>query len=381
MPSGVTIQGMGLACAIGVGADPDLLLLRDAVAQPSQWTISELGEPFTVPIYRIPDPALLTDVSRVVALIEGAVTEATTAAGLTREECAALPIFIGSAAFSLDRDSRLGHTVDDPLLVGVPPVPAHEQIAFIVRRALGSVGKSFAYQTACTSSANAALSAARMVQLGWYRHALVIGVELANVASVAGFSSLQLTARAIMPFDRDREGIVLGEGIGVVVLSQSDVRAPGIHVKAGGANIDSFRVTTANPDGAMIAALQRRVLDRASVAPTQIRGIKAHGTGSPMNDAGESAAIQQVFASPPPVCALKPYVGHTLGACGVIELILMANTLSHGVFPATSGFVTPDPSLGIQPTAAASVAEDGHYLLNYFGFGGHNTVLLVEKRS
>jgi 3-oxoacyl-[acyl-carrier-protein] synthase-1 len=83
----------------------------------------------------------------------------------------------------------------------------------------------------------------------------------------------------------------------------------------------------------------------------------------------------------PPVCALKPYIGHTLGACGVTELALMGSALSAGFFPATTGFEAADPALMISPRGAAGPAPDGFYLLNYFGFGGHNTALLLEKRA
>jgi 3-oxoacyl-[acyl-carrier-protein] synthase-1 len=122
-------------------------------------------------------------------------------------------------------------------------------------------------------------------------------------------------------------------------------------------------------------------MKRANVHASQILGIKAHGTGSPMNDSGEAAVIHRVFPTPPPVCALKSYLGHTLGACGVNELVLMAASLGAKVFPATPGFSEVDPALNVIPTRTTTTATDGHYLLNYFGFGGHNTVMVVEQRS
>jgi 3-oxoacyl-[acyl-carrier-protein] synthase-1 len=100
-----------------------------------------------------------------------------------------------------------------------------------------------------------------------------------------------------------------------------------------------------------------------------------------MNDTGEAAGIRQVFEAPPPICALKPFTGHTLGACGVNELALFSLALNAGFFPATRGFKTPDPSLGLSPSLEALPASDGHYLLNYFGFGGNNSSLILERRS
>ena len=100
-----------------------------------------------------------------------------------------------------------------------------------------------------------------------------------------------------------------------------------------------------------------------------------------MNDTSEAAGIRRVFDELPPVCALKPYVGHTLGACGVTELVLMASALLAGFFPATTGFETADPALMISPVRESRAAPPGCYLLNYFGFGGHNTALLIERRA
>lgn len=370
-----------MSCALGVGVEACFTRLQQGAVTPIPWTISNLGDAFTAPVYAVPGTPPLDMPGRAVALIEGAVREAISASALTHAEIAALPLFIGTSAFSLDRDATRVNVDESTAAIGVQPVIAHQQITLIVQRLLGNSGQSFAFQTACTSSANAVLSAARMIELGWYEHALVVGVELANLATIAGFSSLQLIATELKPFDRNRQGIVLGEGVGAVVLSAASRDATGLHIRAGGTNIDSYRVTMSNPDGVTIAELQQRVLKRSGIDASEIAGIKAHGTGSPMNDSGEAAVIHRVFPKPPPVCALKSYLGHTLGACGVNELIVMAAALRAGVFPATPGFDEIDPALNIVPTRVASVAGDGLYLLNYFGFGGHNTVMIVEQRS
>lgn len=372
---------MGLSCALGVGVDACFEQLKKGAATPFAWSISNLGDSFTAPVYTIPGTPPLDTHARAISLIAKPVLEAVQSSGLSQSEIAELPLFIGTSAFSLDRDTTQVSAEDIASGVSVQQVIAHQQITLIVQRLLGNSGKSFAFQTACTSSANAVLSAARMIELGWCKHALVVGVEVANLATIAGFSSLQLIAAELKPFDKDRQGIVLGEGIGAVVLSAASHDDRGLHIRAGGTNIDSYRVTMSSPDGAVIAELQQEVLKRSSVDASEILGIKAHGTGSPMNDSGEAAVIQRVFASPPPVCALKSYIGHTLGACGVNELILMTASLGAGLFPATPGFDEVDPALGITPTLELTSARDGLYLLNYFGFGGHNTVMIVEQRS
>lgn len=379
--TGVVVSGMGLSSALGIGVDACVAQLHRGPVSPRPWTISNLGDAFTAPVYAIPDDQSLDDPLRAVGLIERAVQEAIETAQLSSDDLRSLPLFIGSSAYSLDRDAIRANIDSKFSAIGIKPVVAHQQITLIVQRLLQNPGASFAYQTACTSSANAVIAAARMIERGWCKHALVVGVEIANLATVAGFASLQLIGEALKPFDKNRQGIVLGEGIGAVVLSAANETQPGLFIRNGGTNIDTFRVSTSNPDGVVIATLTETVLQRGGISAGAIAGIKAHGTGSPMNDTGEAAVVNRVFTSPPPVCALKSYLGHTLGACGVNELVLFGAALRSGIFPATPGFDEADPALNLVPTREALPARDGHYLLNYFGFGGHNTVMLVEHRS
>lgn len=339
-------------------------------------------ERVAMPFYSIPGAEDLFDPTRAATLLPRVATEAIASAGLSSGEVARLPIFIGTSAFSIRRSEIMPAipTQTRDAALGLPLL-AYEQIAAMLQSALGNHGQVFGFNTACTSAANAVMSASRMIRLGWHEHALVVGLELASLPTLAGFSGLQLLADSVKPFDLNRGGIVLGEGIGAVVLSAADSDSRGIHVIAGAANIDSYRVTTAHPDGRSIAALQETVLAQAHVDRREIRGIKAHGTASPMNDTSEAAGMRRVFEPLPPICALKPYIGHTLGACGVNELVLMAAALDAGFFPATTGFDEADPALMISPAREIGDAPPGCYLLNYFGFGGHNTALLIEKRT
>jgi 3-oxoacyl-[acyl-carrier-protein] synthase-1 len=378
----VVVGGMGLSCALGEGTDACVARLRAGPLVPGILDLAGFEERISMPFYSIPGTADLFDPLRADALLPRVAREAVSSAGLTSQEIVRLPIFIGTSAFSIRRSEikpAIPTQVRDAALE--LPLIAYEQIGHTLQRALDCRGEIYGFNTACTSAANAVMAAARMIRLGWHKHALVVGLELASLPTLAGFSALQLLADSLKPFDLNRRGIVLGEAVGAVILSAGDPRAPGIHIAAGASNIDSYRVTTAHPDGRTIAALQETVLAQASADRRAIRGIKTHGTASPMNDTSEAAGIRRVFEHTPPVCALKPYVGHTLGACGVTELVLMASALGTGFFPATTGFETVDPALMINPVRDERVADPGFYLLNYFGFGGHNTALLLEKRA
>ncbi len=373
---------MGLSCALGQGTDACVARLRAGPVIPGILDLAGFEEPIAMPFYSIPGTPDLFDPARADALLPRAAHEAISSAGLTPLEIARLPVFIGTSTFSIRR-SEIKPAVPTEIRDAALDLPliGYEQIAGTLQRALGAHGDVYGFNTACTSAANAMMTAARMIRLGWHEHALVVGVELASLPALAGFSALQLLADSLKPFDLNRRGIVLGEAVGAVLLSAADRHAPGIHLAAGASNIDSYRVTTAHPDGRSIAALQETVLAQAAVDQSEIRGIKTHGTASPMNDTSEAAGLRRVFERMPPVCALKPYVGHTLGACGVTELILMASALRAGFFPATAGFETVDPDLMISPPREEGAAEPGYYMLNYFGFGGHNTALLLETRT
>ncbi|MBK8180445.1 MAG: hypothetical protein IPK67_16440 [Planctomycetes bacterium] len=371
----IHVRGVGLDCALGRDAKSCVDALAQGRVNTVEVELEGLLEPLRIHYYRIADGGVLFDPERFRPLITRVAREALDGADLSAAERRELPLFLGSSSFSFGRseieEESRGDHAHKPLL-------GFEHLARIVQEELDCGAEVFGLNTACTAAANALMVASRMLRLGIHRHALVLGVELANHTTLTGFSGLQLTASSVRPFDRRRAGIVLGEGIGAVVLSLDP--GPGrIRLRAGACNGDAFSVTAANPDGSTIAFVQAQALAQAGVDPAQVRGIKTHGTASPMNDIGEAAGIRRLFPSPPPICALKPYLGHTLGACGVNELVLFAGALERGFFPATPGFEEADPELGLAPERSAREALPGSYLLNYFGFGGNNASLVVER--
>jgi 3-oxoacyl-[acyl-carrier-protein] synthase-1 len=125
----------------------------------------------------------------------------------------------------------------------------------------------------------------------------------------------------------------------------------------------------------------REALNRAGVEPHQIDAVKAHATGSYHNDLTEGNGLNQVFIDQiPPVTGLKPFIGHTFGACGVIELILFTEAIKHGFLPATLGFEEIDNEINIEPISEPVSTQAGIFLLNYFGFGGNCVSLVVSNK-
>ena len=304
--------------------------------------------------------------------------------GLPSDELAQIGLFMGSSSYDL-RLSELDYQQHLESQVS-KPVPVNSSGSCRLSDWIGDHFKidsdAFNINTACTSSANALLLAQQMLNRGIIRHALVIGIELFNETTVSGFSGLQLLAEErLCPFDKQRSGLLLGEGCAALVLGR-DERESNYWLSGGGTSFDPHSITAANEDGTSIARALEAALVNSGVDRSRILAIKAQGSGSHSNDLAEDRGLQAIFDSDiPPVTAIKPYIGHTLGACGVLELVLFCQALTDGIIPATPNFAKPDPELSVQPITQEQPAQPGHYLLNTFGFGGNNTVLVVEKRQ
>jgi 3-oxoacyl-(acyl-carrier-protein) synthase len=259
-------------------------------------------------------------------------------------------------------------------------------VALIAGR-FGLRGPSLAVSTGCTSSANALLIAAEMIERGRARRVLVVGAEELSAVTLSGFDSLMLLDPAgCRPFDRDRQGIQIGEAITAMVLVADREASPGAggarkpaRLRGGANRCDYQRLTSANPDGSVIRDAMLEALASAGIRAADVVAVKTHGAGSTDSDRAEAAALRAVFgAALPPLLALKRYVGHTLGACGTLETAALMGCVDDGFLPAAAGFSVVDPELGVAPLREAVQARSGHYLLNFFGFGGNFTSLVLE---
>jgi 3-oxoacyl-(acyl-carrier-protein) synthase len=236
--------------------------------------------------------------------------------------------------------------------------------------------------TGCSSSANALLVASEMLARGEAKRAIVVGAEGLSAVTLSGFEALMLLdAQGCRPFDRDREGLQLGEAVAVLIL-EATAAAGSDPLILGGANLcDTHHLTSASPDGSVMQEVMAQALAQAQVTAADIVAVKAHGTGSIDSDRAEANALRGLFGpSLPPVVGLKGYLGHTLGACGALETLALIACAGAGFIPATAGFSNADPELGVEPLRAPISARPGPYLLNFFGFGGNYTSLVAELR-
>lgn len=259
---------------------------------------------------------------------------------------------------------------------------------------LGLRGPNKSIVTACATSTHCIGDAANSIRMGEADIMLAGGSEASIVPfGVAGFSAMKaLSTRndapqaASRPFDADRDGFVIAEGAGIVVLeSEEHARARGaeiLGVVAGmGETCDAYHITAPRPDGEAAVAAMRKALDVAQVRPEQVGYYNAHGTSTKYNDSSETLALKAVFGDAmPPVSSTKSMTGHLLGAAGAVEAIACLLAIRHGVLPPNINFETPDPECDVNLVAnEAREAKVAIAMSNSLGFGGHNAAIVLTN--
>lgn len=261
--------------------------------------------------------------------------------------------------------------------------------------AVGAKGPNLCTTSACASGQHGIGVAYSDIRLGRAQAAICGGVEsTVTPLAVGGFNALKALstrnddpARASRPFDADRDGFVIGEGCGLLLLeSLEHARARGAHIYAEavgfGASGDAFHMTAPPEDGEGMALAMRAAIREAGMAPEDIVHINAHGTSTSLNDTCETAAIKAVFgehASKLILTANKSMIGHCLGAAGGIESVMSVKSIVEGVIPPTINLDNQDPAcdLDCTPNVARTVAVP-NVLCNSFGFGGTNACMLYK---
>ena len=302
--------------------------------------------------------------ARAEAIARDVAAELQRAVRLPQERWRAMPCFVGSSSFSIGA-AEAGAPLE-------PPAAFCRTFA----EWFGAGGPSLAISTACTSGLSALHAALDFLAQGGAREALVLGVELANRLSVAGFAGLQLLSPTqARPCDRERDGLVLGEALGAALVSAEQ---GAWRVAACASSVDAASVTGPAPGGEAMAAAMRDALAQAQWRPQQVDLVKLQAAGSPLADLAEARALHAIFAPPPRAVSLKGAIGHTLGASGPAELALLCAALERGEVPATVGFRTADAELGLAPSAGAASGVR-RVLFNLSGFGGSVMTLALER--
>lgn len=278
-----------------------------------------------------------------------------------------------------------------PLMV---PIMISNMAAGNVAIAFGLKGKNINIVTACATGSNSIGDAYRSIQANEADVMVAGGTESAiTPLGVAGFAALNALstskdpARASIPFDKERNGFVLGEGAGIVVLeSYEHAINRGANILAEvvgyGATCDAYHITSPAPGGEGAARAMTFTINEAGIKPEDVDYINAHGTSTHINDLYETQAIKQAFgdaAYKVKINSTKSMIGHSLGATGAIEFIVCIKSILDSYIHATVGYKVPDEELDLDYTINPVEKDVNYALSNSLGFGGHNATLLVKK--
>lgn len=262
----------------------------------------------------------------------------------------------------------------------------------------GFMGPNYTTVSACASSANSMIDALNTIRLGHCDVVITGGSEAAvTIAGMGGFNAMHAMSTrndspetASRPFDANRDGFVLGEGAGSIVLEEYEhAKARGAKIYAevvgGGLSSDAYHMTAPHPDGIGVVAVMKNCLENAGLKPKDVDHINTHGTSTPLGDVAELKAISEVFgdhAKNININSTKSMTGHLLGAAGAIEAIASILALENGIIPPTINHETVDENIDPELNLTLNKAQKRDIKIamsNTFGFGGHNACVLFKK--
>jgi 3-oxoacyl-[acyl-carrier-protein] synthase II len=319
---------------------------------------------------------------------------------MTRIDATRIGVYVGSGIGGIEtfeRQHRIllekGPSRVSPFFI---PMMILNMASGQISMALGAKGPNFASVSACASGAHAIGEAFRAIQRGDCDVMLTGGAEATiTTMSVAGFASMRALSerndepeRASRPFDAGRDGFVMGEGAGIVVLESLEhalARGARIYCEMAGygSTADAYHITQPAPEGEGAARAMAMSIRDAQVAPEEVTYINAHGTSTPLNDKFETLAIKTVFgthARELAVSSTKSMTGHLLGAAGGIECVVCTLAIKESTIPPTINYETPDPECDLDyvPNTARKTRVRAA-ISNSLGFGGHNVALLMKE--
>jgi 3-oxoacyl-[acyl-carrier-protein] synthase II len=408
-PRRVAVTGLGLVSPLGIGNDENwnaLVAGRSGVGPITRFDASGFACRIAGEVKGF-DPSLYVEkkeIKKMDTFIHYAMAAAQfamqdSALPVTDENRERIAVVIGSGIGGLP---IIEETQKNYLQRGPRVISPFFITALIANEAAGNVsiryglkGPNLATVTACTTGAHAVGEAYRMIQYGDADAAIAGGTEsVITPLAVGGFAVMRaLSTRnddpqhASRPWDRDRDGFVMGEGSGLVVLEEMETaRKRGAHIYAElvgyGLSGDAFHIAAPSEDGDGPARVMRNALLDAGIEPEQVGYINAHGTSTPLGDKVETIAIKMVFgdhAKKVAVSSTKSSTGHLLGAAGGVETAICALALANGILPPTINYETPDPECDLDYVPNVAREKRVEYALsNSFGFGGTNGCLVMR---
>lgn len=386
----IFVTGVGIISAAGKGEKETLECFYEG--RRNAGPVSRFASDIKSPVYEVRDlfcgrfPERLRTLNLCLAAIDDALEgncSVTRAALKGKRIGIAIGTTVGSTLNDLDfyreyrKTGKASMVTVDQYLQG--------DLASVVHSFFGTHGPSATVVNACTSGADAIGMAMSWINAGLCEIAIAGGSDEMNLVPLSGFRSLGILSESLCaPFDRNRDGLNLGEGAAVLILeNETSLRQRGQRARAiirgYGSSNDAHHLTGPDPDGQGLERAVTTALKAAAIRPDQISFINVHGTATRDNDYVEGIVLSRLFGRQAKFLSTKGYTGHTLGAAGVLEASFSLLALEQEWIPQSAGFSEEDPAIGISPVKERTSIEGQLALSTSLGFGGCDAALVIER--
>ena len=334
------------------------------------------------------DKSMIDDSGRCGKILFSAVDEAMRGADISRIKKGRISVYLGTSIGGIFETENMIKNNAEKGVKNLSALSRYEcsTLAELAAKRIGARGECAAFSTACSSSSLALAEGCNAVVQGDCDAALICGVDSLSRITVNGFGSLMLlSAGKCRPFDKNRDGINLGEAAGAILIVSSDFlfgQKPLAYISGWSCTCDAYHATAPHPSGEGAARAMVCALKTASLKASEISYYNAHGTATKGNDIAEAAALKSVFAENiPPVSSLKRVFGHTLGASGIVNAAMSVAAVENKTVPQNSGYEDFDAEVGIEPLAQSRACDVENVLSVSLGFGGNNGAVVVSKNA
>ncbi len=400
-PSRVFITGLGVVSSIGLGKEAFFDALargKSGISPVESFDVSNLGRELAgeVKAFRPRDHLTAVEARRMgrcsqmaLAAARMAIADASLAADALKGPRASVVLgtTMGEADVLEDLDAAWIHKGERGVRRAWIPKYGSTLLPIHVARAIGAEGAVLTLPAACAAGNYAIGLACDMIRAGKADVVITGAAEMLQELQFSGFVRLAAMApQKCQPFDLNRQGLILGEGAGIVVLESEahavrrDARLLA-EVGGHGMTCDAYHITRPHPDAAGSIGAMRQAIERSGIRPDDVDFVNAHGTGTKHNDAAESKVMREIFGDRKvPISSMKSMLGHCMGAASALEAIGCVMTLETGLYPPTIGYETPDPECDVD--VVANSARSGKHdivLNNSLAFGGYNSVTCLAR--
>jgi len=387
MSTPVVISGMGAICAAGKNIEEISASFSAGQRAPQLPTLFSTALDY--PVFEVKGFSARAGIMRTLALAFTAAAEALTEAGFSQGlRGMRAGVCLGTTVASqLNNESwYTEYKNTGSASRGAVDIYLKGNIAEAFSEKFEISGPALTVVNACSSGSDAIGVALSWLQFGLCDIVIAGGADELNHVPYCGFGALGVASRQpCMPFDRDRSGLNLGEGAGILVLEkESSARKRGsrstLYVTGCGAAADAYHLTAPRPDASGLEMAVRSALSQSGIKESDIAFINAHGTATRDNDKAEGRLFARMFGPKVKFISTKGFTGHTLGAAGALEAIFAALGLKKGWIPANIGFANTDEELGVAPLREKTVIKGSYALSTSLAFGGNNAALIIEQK-